>query len=116
MSIFLGFRHDIDELDAACDIFVLPSLREGLNVSLMEAMASGKPCIANKIRGNIDLIDIGKGGFLLNNQVEEYTESIKELIDNRSLLEEYGKYNREKIKQFSLEKILNDVKKFYETI
>lgn len=52
----LGFRTDIAELLKIADIFALPSKREGLNVSLMEAIVSGKYCLASNIRGNQDLI------------------------------------------------------------
>ena len=62
----VGFRSDIERFFDAADIFILPSIREGLNVSLMEAMASGLPCIAGNIRGNVDLIDSGKGGYLFD--------------------------------------------------
>ena len=40
------------------------TLQEGMPRSMMEAMAAGLPCIASKIRGNVDLIENGKGGFL----------------------------------------------------
>ena len=53
----LGFRKDVAELYKAADLFILPSYREGLNVSLMEAISSGCPSIASKIRGNIDVLD-----------------------------------------------------------
>lgn len=53
----LGYRNDIPELLKCADLFVLPSIREGLNVSLMEAVSSGLPSIASNIRGNRELID-----------------------------------------------------------
>lgn len=53
---FLGYRTDVKELLKAADCFVFPSYQEGLPGALMEAMAAGLPCIASKIRGNIDAL------------------------------------------------------------
>lgn len=50
----LGYREDVRELLWSSDVFVFPSLQEGLPVALMEAMAAGLPCVASDIRGNID--------------------------------------------------------------
>lgn len=61
---FLGYRNDIKELYRASDIFVMPSLREGLSRSIMEAMASGLPCVVSNIRGNTDLLENTNSGFL----------------------------------------------------
>lgn len=58
----LGYRTDIAELNKAADIFIFPSIREGLGVSVIEAMASGLPCIVSDIRGPKELIDNEKGG------------------------------------------------------
>ena len=110
----LGFRTDINELDAICDIFLLPSLREGLNVSLMEAMACGKACIANNIRGNNDLIDDQKGGLLLFGSPNDYASAITQLADDQALREEMGNYNRDKIKKFSKQEVNLCMKNIYE--
>lgn len=53
----LGYRTDVAELYKTADLYALPSKREGLNVSLMEAMASGTNCIVSRIRGNIDIVE-----------------------------------------------------------
>lgn len=63
----LGFRTDVLEYLKSSDIFLFPSQREGLPVSLMEAMAAGVPCIASKIRGNVDLLP-EKNLFDLNDE------------------------------------------------
>lgn len=55
--ILLGYRSDVAELYKCVDVFILPSIREGLNVSLMEAMVNNVICLASRIRGNIDLIN-----------------------------------------------------------
>ncbi|MCR0265378.1 glycosyltransferase [[Clostridium] innocuum] len=63
---FLGYRNDVIRIMKSCDIFVFPSLREGLSVSLMEALACGMTCIASEIRGNNDLIISNENGFLIS--------------------------------------------------
>ena len=54
--VFLGFRQDVADLLSACDLFCLPSKREGLPVSLIEAMAAGTPCLASDARGCADVM------------------------------------------------------------
>ena len=64
--IFAGFRSDVADFYTAADCFVFPSFREGLSVSLMEAMASGMPIVCSRIRGNTDLVDEEMGGYLFD--------------------------------------------------
>lgn len=52
----LGFRHDVPELFQVCDLFIFPSLQEGLPVALMEAIASDCPILCSRIRGSVDLV------------------------------------------------------------
>ena len=110
----LGFRKDISDILKMSDIFVLPSIREGLNVSLMEAMATGLPCAASKIRGNVDLID-ENGGVLFNpKDVFDVKETLSVLITKgESERFELGKHNFNKIKKFSLDKVLEEFKNIY---
>lgn len=62
---FLGYREDIPELLASCDLFVLPSLYEGLPLSVLEAMAAGRPVIATAIGGTDEIITNGHTGLLV---------------------------------------------------
>lgn len=98
---FLGYRNDVKELYEAADCFVMPSFREGLSRSIMEAMASGLPCVVSKIRGNIDLITDNRGGFLCEpSDSEGFAKAIGLLCDNKPLCDEMSRFNKTKIKDF----------------
>lgn len=78
----LGFREDICSLLEAADVFAFPSKREGLSVSVMEAMFMKKPVIASKIRGNTDLIKDGENGLLVHpNTVEAWEQGMHKMIN-----------------------------------
>lgn len=64
----LGFRSDVADVFAASDIYVFPSYQEGLPVALMEAMSVGMPVVCSRIRGNVDLIEEGVGGYLFDSK------------------------------------------------
>ena len=110
----LGYRTDVASLYYCSDIYVLPSIREGLNVSLMEAMASGLPCIVSKIRGNVDLIVDGKGGFLCEkNEVKDYVTAIKKLSDQIGLRNQMGRVNMKGMESFSNIYVRNQMGRLY---
>lgn len=101
---FLGFRRDVNELYKASDFLFMASKREGLPRTTMEAMCAGIPCLCSKIRGNIDLIDESKGGFLVSPlDADAFAKAITRLIENPQLREEMGSYNKEKVKAFDIE-------------
>lgn len=112
--IFAGYRLDVIELMKASDIYILSSYQEGLPVALMEAMACGLPAIVSDIRGNIDLIDNNKGGYIFNpNDSKELESKIKKLIDDENLIKSFGEYNYNKIEKFGLNEVKKIMYDFY---
>ena len=109
---FTGFRSDIVDFYDAADLFILPSIREGLNVSLMEAMASGLPVACSRIRGNVDLVDEDKGGVLFDpKSVESVSSGIKKVLSaDRHIM---SRFNLEKIEYFSRDKVREQMSEIY---
>lgn len=60
-----GERHDIPELMRAFDVFVLPSKNEGISNTILEALASGLPVVATAVGGNVELVETGVNGTLV---------------------------------------------------
>lgn len=114
---FLGFRKDVKELLKISDIFLFTTLQEGLPRSMMEAMACGLPCIASKIRGNVDLIEDGKGGYLLSpNDVNGFAESMMALSNDELLRKQMGSYNLDVIKKYDIEVVKKEIEEIYREV
>jgi len=110
----LGFRKDIPEICKISDVFAFPSYREGLSVALMEAMANGLPIVCSRIRGNSDLIEYGKGGYLVEpSDIDGYAKYINELISDSEIRIEFGKFNHKKIEDYSIDNVLNEMDEIY---
>ena len=113
----LGRRNDIAEILKCADIFVHPSLREGLPVALMEAMASGLPCVASDIRGCRDLIDDQKGGYLCDvNDSQSFAKTINKLSLNPQLRYSMGNCNKERIKEFDISFVEKEIQNIYRNV
>lgn len=102
---FLGYRYDIAEICKAADVFVFPSRQEGLPVAIMEAMASGLPIIAAKIRGVTDLLE-GSENLLIDdcNDVEAFAHAI-DMLASKQLRERIGSENYEMSKEYDIASI-----------
>lgn len=109
---FLGYRSDIKELLKASDVFLFTSKQEGLARSLMEAMASGIPCIVSDIRGNSDLITDNVNGFLCGS-LDEYVDSLKKLVQSPDVGACFVQKSSEIIKNFSVEKVKSCIYDIY---
>jgi len=113
----LGFRTDIARLFSGADIFLMSSKREGLPRSTMEAMSAGLPCIVSDVRGNRDLIENGKGGYLVDpNDAQGFAHYILELKYNSTLMQAMSQYNIERVKNFDVNVVRNYIKNIYRQV
>jgi glycosyltransferase involved in cell wall biosynthesis len=111
---FLGYRNDIAEIYKIADVFVFPSYREGLSVSLIETMSAGLPIICSLIRGNTDLIENDQGGYLVKpSDIDGYVENIKKIKNSTGLRAKMCRHNINKVKQYDKSKINNEMLKVY---
>ncbi len=108
----LGFRTDVQKLYSMADVFVFPSFREGLSVSLMEAMASKCACVVSRIRGNIDLIDQNGGALFSPKSVEECKAAIVSVLS--SDLVSMGAHNAECVKGYDIQTVTQRLKQIYQ--
>jgi len=113
---YLGFRRDIKELISKCDIFVLPSYREGVPRTLLEAASMAKAIVTTDAVGCREVVEDNKNGFLV--PIKDYktlAKKIEILIDNPKLREKFAKYGRIKaIKEFDIKVVVDKYIKVYE--
>lgn len=113
--VFCGYRRDIDRIYPALDIFVLPSLTEGLPIALLEAMACRKPVIASSVGGIPSVIRNGRTGVLVEpKNIGQLTEAFRDLIDNPVLARELGVRARESIEsRFGVSEWIKNLEALY---
>lgn len=110
----LGFRNDVPELLQAADIYIFPSIREGLSVALMEAVAAKIPIACSEIRGNVDTVVTKDSYFPTNdsNKLVEVVRKIGSMSDNEklSMIEE----NYKNLLKYNLSEVQKEMIKIYE--
>ena len=113
-----GFIENASEYLSAFDIFVLPSLKEGLPYVLLEAGYAGLPTVASKVGGIPDIIQEGVSGTLITpKDVQALTKAIEKYVDNPEFREKHGKELQEIIaKNFILERMAKETLKTYGNI
>lgn len=111
---FLGFRTDIPELLSVADVSVAPSKQEGLPTHVIEAMASGLPCIASRIRGQVDLIEDGVNGLLYPTESPAaLAEKILLLYNQPELRDQMGRNGLEKSRSYGLSETSREMADIY---
>lgn len=112
--VFLGYRKDIPEIMGIADLFLHCSFREGLTMAIMEAMNSSLAVVASDCRGNRDLIDDGKGGFICPCKDEKMiAEKIRILLKDDNLRKDFGLYNAQRVKAYSYDNVKEELRKIY---
>jgi glycosyltransferase involved in cell wall biosynthesis len=112
---FLGFVSDMPAFLSKVDICILPSLLEGLGVSVLEAMAAGKAVIASRVGGLPELvIDSVTGLLVAPRDVEGLVNAISTLAGDKSLIRAMGDKGRERLKEkFTMEQTARQVEDYY---
>jgi glycosyltransferase involved in cell wall biosynthesis len=104
---FLGVRNDINELLLSADVFVQPSLWEGLSLALLEALLAGLPVIATRVEGVVDVVEDGVSALLVPpNDPSALDDAIDRLIKDGDLRAELGAAGKKRVEtNYSLDKM-----------
>ena len=98
--VFAGYRDDVPELLAGCDIFCLPSTIEGLPLVVLEAMAQGRPVVATPVGGTAELVADGETGVLVPaSDAGALARALGELIADPGRARAFGEAGRERVRR-----------------
>jgi len=112
---FLGFREDVPSLLQAMDVFVLPSLSEGLPLSILEAMAMQKPVVASNVGGIPEVVQDGMTGCLVPpSDPEALADKILQLLHHPQAAVTLGKQGRKRVEvTFGLNQMVYEYQSLY---
>ncbi len=113
--LFIGPRLDMPEVLKVLDLYVLPSLREGLPTVLLEAMAAGCPIVATKVGGNSTAITHGENGSLVEARNPDALEAeIIHLLGDKQVMNKYSLKGRKFVRsRFTAEAMTVQYQKLY---
>jgi glycosyltransferase involved in cell wall biosynthesis len=115
--IFLGWRDDLVKIISIYDIFVLPSLNEGMGRVLVEAMALGKSIVASNVGGIPDLVIHGKNGFLVPpKNPKQLAKYIQVLLEDKDKREKMGLAGKEMAYNFTSERMVEKIANLYKKL
>lgn len=111
-----GYQENMPEIWAQADIACLPSYREGLPKSLIEAMATGLPCVTTDVPGCREVVAPNVNGLLVPaREVEPLVRALQTLIDSPALREEMGRHGRLRaVEEFSSAKVIRETLSVYQ--
>jgi glycosyltransferase involved in cell wall biosynthesis len=114
---FLGFRNDTHTLLSLMDIFVMPSLSEGLSMAILEAMAAGLPIVATNVGGNPEIVLDGETGFLVPPENSHILAArVVDLLQDRRRARDFGDSGKRRVaERFSLSMMVDAYQNCYES-
>ena len=106
---FLGVRQDVPDLMRAVDLFAMTSMSEAASLTLMEAMASGRPVVVTDVGGNPELVRRGVDGFLVpRGDAAACADAMFKILSDPALGERMGAAGRERaLEQFDLNRTID---------
>jgi sugar transferase (PEP-CTERM/EpsH1 system associated) len=115
---FAGERNDVADIMQTLDLFVLPSINEGISNTILEAMATALPVIATDVGGNPELVIHNETGYLVPKQEPvAMAEAFKHYLDNPGLLAVHGAAGRARCEStFSLDRMIADYMNIYDSV
>lgn len=114
---FTGHRSDIPELLSICRVVVLPSHREGLGYTALEAMGTGKPVVAYAVGGLPEIVLDGETGFLIPpGNMDLFVERTADILNHSALAERLGTEGRKQARAFSIDSHVADLKNIYRAV
>ncbi len=115
---FLDSVSDTREVLSAIDIFVFPSVKEGLGIALLEALAAARPCIASRIGGIEDIIKDRENGILVDvGDSDAITAAALELLSDENLRLNLGQSGRRLVQsRFTLDRMADDMVRVYKKV
>src|SRR3989338_5845209 len=116
--IFAGSRKDMEKFYSAADVFLMSSLREGLPLSILEAMSSSLPVVSTKVGGIPEAVKNNRTGYLVRfGDTDGMTDKLQDLLGNDKKMEKMGRAGREKVlKSFTADKIIPQYESYYRKI
>ena len=116
--VFTGFSAEVPRLLGGADVFVLPSLHEGLGIAVIEAMAAGLPVIASRVGGLPEIVEEGETGLLVPpRDAAALAAALRRLGVDRAYARELGQWGRARTLQlFSSTRMAHAIESYYEEL
>jgi glycosyltransferase involved in cell wall biosynthesis len=112
--IFAGFREDAPRVAGACDVFALSSLREGLPIALLEAMAQGRPSVATRVGGIPEVLEDGRDGLLVPPaDSHAFAQALVALLRDSGRRERLGAAARARAADFDIRRSVRRMEEVY---